>query len=374
MFFLAGVLNVHSIYYYSANYSGDKNRGWALEGSAVCTETYWAICQNCTASDFAGEASNRLAVTPDLDTTFVLRNDCEIIESQGIVNWVTWVFFSLFLAGISIYLRAREIRFDEDKLTASDFTICVKNPPNVTDPDEWRDFFAQFAEKQVTVVSIHLNNEEMLKKLVLRRQQKDILRRMLPKGTDMEDENAVRVAVDAHVRERDAEPKGCLGTVLDCIVFWPLQKLGVIPIAETLVEKVDNLTKEIQELQKDNYEVSKVYVTFETQEGQRAALTALSASKIDVVMNNADKAPPGAVFHGTVLRLVEPTEPDAVRWTDLSATKLYRTISSTITLGLTVGLIALAALLENLTRQELGPRYSGPLVSIFNAVIPLAGR
>ena len=227
---------------------------------------------------------------------------------------------------------------------------------------------------QVTVVSIHLNNEHMLNKLVQRRQRRDILRRMLPKGTDMEDESAVRLAVDTHIRERDDGEKGCLGMLLDCIVFWPLKKLGVVQEAETLLEKIHSLTKEIRELQKETYEVSKVYVTFETEEGQRAALAALSASKIDVIMNNMEKAPPGTVFHGRVLRIVEPTEPNAVRWTDLSATKLYRTVSFTVTLGITVALIALAAVLEDRTRQEMGPRWSGPLVSIFNAVIPLAGR
>lgn len=375
MFFIAGLINIPNIYYFSANYSGEKHRGWALEGSAVCTETYWAVCKNCDPKDFMGEASDRFAVTDDGETMLVLRNDCEIGVNQGIVNWITWLFFSLFLLAVSVYLRAREIRFDEDKMTASDYSVVVKNPPpDALDPDQWRDFFSQFAEKQVTLVAIHLNNEQMLKKLVQRRRHKDNLRRMLPKGTDMEDESVVRIAVDTHIRERDAEPKGCLGMFLDCTVFWPLQKLGLIKQAETCLEILYKLTEEIQELQKEHYEVSKVFVTFETEEGQRSALSALSARKLDIMTNNTENAPPTGVFQGKVLRIEEPTEPNAVRWTDLSATKKYRIITVVITLGVTVCLIAIAAVLEDHTRQKLGPRWSGPLVSLFNAVIPLFGR
>jgi hypothetical protein len=47
MFFIAGMMNISSIYYYaSGEYSGDESRGFAVEGSAICTQTYWAICEN----------------------------------------------------------------------------------------------------------------------------------------------------------------------------------------------------------------------------------------------------------------------------------------------------------------------------------------
>lgn len=371
MFLLAGIVNIPNIYYFaSASYNSDGGgqsspRGWALEGSAVCTNTYWAVCADCQAINFQGEAEHRFAVQANnTDIKLVLRNDCDIGAAlQGIVNWSTWVFFALFLTALSVYLRAREIRFDEDKLTASDYSIVVKNPPpDAMDPQEWRDYFTQFAEKQVTVISIHLNNEPMLNKLVERRKYKDLLRRLLPKGTDMEDESTVRIAVDTHVRVRDAEPKGCFGMFLECTVFWPLYKLGVLHKAETLVDKVYSLTGEIQELQKQRYEVSKVYATFETEEGQRAALTALTASKFDIMTNNTQSTSPSAVFHDRVLRVVEPTEPSAVRWTDLSATKMYRTLSTAATLCVTVGLCAVAGILEDITRRNRGARSSGVLV------------
>lgn len=372
MFFLAGLVNIPNIYYYAANYSGEKHRGWALEGSAVCTQTYWAVCEDCATDQVElDEVADRVAVAAD-GTVLVLRNDCEVGLEQGIVNWATWIFFFFFLTGISLYLQARETRFDQDKLTAGDYSVMVKNPPpDATDPDKWRDYFEQFAEKQVTLVTVHLNNEEMLKKLMERRKKRDLLRRMLKKGTNMDDENALRVAVDDHIRERDLEPKGCFGSFLECTVFWPLKMIGLIHAAETLLEKVNSLTEEIKEFQKRRYEVSKVFVTFETEEGQRAAMAALSVRRIDISMNNVEKAPPCAVFHDRVLRVVQPTEPSAVRFMDQSTTKLYRSVSVFLTFGVTIALISLAAFLEDITRQKWGPQYSGPLVSIFNGIIPL---
>lgn len=239
----------------------------------------------------------------------------------------------------------------------------IKNPsPDIYDPEEYRDFFSQFAEKQVTVVTIHLNNELMLQKLYLRRIYRDNLRRLLPKGTILDDEDAARAAVDVHVRERDAEPKGCLGCLVENTVIRALRLIGIFLPAETLVDNVFRLTEEIKELQKEHYEVSKVYVSFETEEGQRAALTALSASKMDIVMNNTHNVPPSAVFHGRVLNVSEPYEPNAVRWLDQSATRSYRTLARVATLIVTIGLIALAAFLEQLARKAYGPRASGVLV------------
>jgi hypothetical protein len=45
----------------------------------------------------------------------------------------------------------------------------VDNPPrDALDPDEWRDFFEQFTpdDDQVTAVTIALNNEEMVRRLI----------------------------------------------------------------------------------------------------------------------------------------------------------------------------------------------------------------
>jgi Cytosolic domain of 10TM putative phosphate transporter len=362
MFLIAGLINITNIYYFATEYSGESSRGWALTGSAVCTQTYWAVCEDCTPEHFPGDEGSRAGQSLN-GTIMALRNDCEVGIGQAAANWVTWVFFFLSLSAMSLYLHAREIRSDEDKVTARDYSVLVKNPPpDALDPDEWRDHFSQFAEKQVTVVSLHLNNEVLLKQLVRRRLNRDNLRRMLPKGTEMEDENELRIAVDIHVRERDAEPKGCVRMMLECLFFRPLRLFGMFVSAEMLLDRIDKLTEKIKKLQEGEYELSKVFITFETEEGQRAALTAHSASLVDIIRNNTDSAPPNAVFHGRVLRVVPPTEPNAVRWRDLSTSKIYRMTARVLTFMATLGLTALAVYLEDLTRRRLGPSLSGPLV------------
>ena len=362
MFLIAGFVNITNIYYFAVEYSGYKDRQWGLQGSAVCTATYWAICEDCTPDQFLGESGRRLGQLQN-GTFVALRNNCEIGMEQVMVNWATWVYFFLFLTAASLFLRAREVRSDEDEVTASDYSVLVKNPPpDALDPDEWRDYFSQFAEKQVTVVSLHLNNEELIHQLMLRRILRDNLRRMLPKGVDMDDENSLRLVVDAHIREREAEPKGCIGMILECLLFRPLRLVGMFEQAEVLLDRIDKITDKIKELQAKEYHLSKVFITFETEEGQRAALTALSASLIDINMNKTHNAPPSAVFRGRVLQVVAPTEPDAVRWRDLSTSKNYRVMARLATFMVTVGLISLAGYLEDLTRLRLGPRFSGPLV------------
>ncbi|CAB9497646.1 protease [Seminavis robusta] len=370
MFLVAALCNVPSIYHYAVNYSDDRGRRWGLEGSAECASTYWAYCEDCTRELFPGESASRLAEADD-GSLLAMRNDCDVTLMLGAVNWFTWVFFFLFLTGMSMYQTTREIRFDEDKLTAKDYSVAVKNPPpDALDPDEWRDFFAQFAEKQVTLVSLHLDNEEMLRTLLLRRIQRDQLRRMLPKGTDLDDEDALRMAVDVHIRERDAEPQGCVGCVLEFLLFKPLRMFGLLAKAESCLERIDTLTEKIKELQLQEYELSKVYVTFETEEGQRSALEALSASRVDIIMNNTHNIPPSAIFRDRVLRVIDPTEPNAVRWQDLSDSKLYRVLASFANFIVTIGLIAVAGYCADITRQELGPRMSAALVAIFNGGIP----
>lgn len=116
MFLIAGFISISNMRYYSAEYSEQgERRSWTLDGSAVCTDTYWAVCKNCTQEEFKGESLSRFAVAQD-GTVLVLRNNCEIGLDQGIVDWATWFFFLLFIWALSNYLQAREIRFDEDKV------------------------------------------------------------------------------------------------------------------------------------------------------------------------------------------------------------------------------------------------------------------
>ena len=72
------------------------------------------------------------------------------------------------------------------------------------------------------------------------------------------------------------------------------------------------MTEEIRVLQQKEYNASAIFVIFETQEGQRAALTALNASIMEIHTNRAKYIGSDALFHGRVLSVTEASEPNAV--------------------------------------------------------------
>jgi hypothetical protein len=271
----------------------------------------------------------------------------------------------------TLYLFSDQIFLFNIRITSSDYTVLVQDPPkDAFNPDEWRDFFSQFASKQVTAVTIALNNETLLRKLINRRRHRDNLRIMLPKRTDMDDEDALQVAVAELVRERDLEGKGIVGIILDCTILPILRIFDMFLPAEALLEKSLTLTEEIKDLLNEKYEVTKVFVTFEDEEGQRAALTALSVGKIDVYLNSKSKVPPSTLFRDRVLTVTETAEANAIRWLDLSASTFKMASMRVINVLVTCGIVAIAGLAIAGIRREVGAWLAGPVVSVLNTLIP----
>lgn len=209
----------------------------------------------------------------------------------------------------------------------------------------------------------------MLRKLIARREARTLLRLQLPKKTDMDDEDLVRTLVAQLVRDQEAEPKGCIGWIISCVT--PILNLfGMLLPPDKLVDKVFRLTEEIKELQKEVYNVVKVYVTFETEEAQRTALDSLSIGKFDAVMNNTANIPSNAIFHDRVLKVEEPCEPSAVRWMDLGAGTFRRLIFRGVNLGITVALITLAIVIVDSVRSSQGSTAAAILVTLLNSTVP----
>lgn len=224
---------------------------------------------------------------------------------------------------------------------------------------------------RVTAVTIALDNDEMLRKLVARRNHRNNLRLMLPKGIDMNDEDAVRLAVANFVLERDSEPRGCVWKLFDCTVLPIFRLFNMLLPAEILVDRVFLLTTQIQELQTEKYDVAKVFVTFETEEGQRAALSALSIGRLDIMMDNKSSIAPSAVFKDTILSIDEPAEPSAVRWLDLGASKIRKAFMKCFNLGVTILLVSFSGYLIAQIRKSVGSWAAAPFISIFNTLIPM---
>jgi hypothetical protein len=371
---IAGLINISSVDYFSSSkYNGDASLDdlpEPLKGTAICLNTEWVVCDDCTEKKW--EQDERRYGTADDGTILVLRNMCKGAELENSISNLATLFFLLITVGIfSYYLRLREIRFDEDKVTTTDYSIEIKNPPpDAVDPEEWRQFFDQFADTQVTVVTVALDNEDLVQRMVNRRVFQNQLRLKLPTGIDLEDKTAVHAAVGEIIRNEAEIEKGCFGRLLGCSLIPILNVFNMFLSVDKLADKIDILTDEIKDLQGQKFNVTEVYVTFESEEGQRTALAALTVGKLDVFLNRTSAVSQGNLFQGRILKVSEPEEPNAIRWMDLSSTTIRKFTMRTITFLCTCIILSFAGFIISTARKNVGPVLSGPLTSIFNAVTP----
>ena len=375
---IAGIISLPNILYYrSESYNGEggqSNLSFLLQGSAICTNREWVECvEGCDRNIWRfGSSRDRWAESAD-GTTFVQRTLCVGAEmAQGMWNFGALLFMALSVILISWYQRKKEVRFDEDKSTATDYSIKVCNPPpDAYDPDVWKDFFETFSEKQVTVVTVALNNEELLNALVMRRIFRNKLRQLLPPNVNLDDEAEVEREINAHVVKRESQERGCFEKMFWCLVV-PLLRLPpfhMFHYAETLVEKIDFWTNKVKELQERKYHVTNVFVTFETEEGQRSALAALKVGSIDLARQHSHKIGPHALFHGRILKIVVPAEPNAIRWREMTISTLRKHLQRLLTFAITIGLIIASGFVIHRARR-LNTLFFSICVSTFNFFIP----
>lgn len=376
---ICGLINIPAIMYYaSEDYNGEALATYdaILLGSAVCNNTQWVVCTDCTEGDWSRDLK-RIATGFNSDnenTTLVLRNLCGGATAEiGFTSFATIIFVMLSLGVFSYYLNAREVRFDEDKVTTTDYSVVVHNPPpDDIEPDKWREFFTQFATNgdQVTAVTVALDNHQMVRKLLTRRIFVNQLRAKLPVGLNLDDDSAVASAVIKFNEQKAMQEPNCISRLLDWIVIPLCNIFGMLLSPDKLVVRIKELTVAIKDLQKKEYKAVKVFVTFETEEGQRTALEALKVGLIDLHLNRTSAVRPECLFDGRVLNVQQPTEPNSVRWLDLSYGFINKTIRRGITLGVTVGMIAVAGYCIKLARDRYGPRIAGFLTTSFNSTIP----
>jgi hypothetical protein len=120
---LAGLINLpNMLFYASDDYSpdGKDDLSFSLKTSMICTTFKWVVCEDCTPNEWNDNEQEDCFGTVENDdgttTTLVKENACDGAQfEQGIANWVTLLFLVIGALLMSMYLRAREVRFDEDK-------------------------------------------------------------------------------------------------------------------------------------------------------------------------------------------------------------------------------------------------------------------
>lgn len=314
MTFLAGLLNIPNIQYFvSDEYSDGQTAidSALVRGSAVCTDSAWVPCIDCDVDDRDKFAKQRVLNVRHNDTQelrkFTLKNMCEgpTLE-QGFINYGT---LFLVVSGIflfSIYLKYMEVKYDEDEQTAQDYSIVVENPPeDATDPEEWRRFFYEnFEGAHVTAITIAVDNDLLVKSLVERREVLRKIEMMVEPGTSLDTLTLAGIAAKEERRRR------FFGRLMASL------SAGVPELFARLVV----LTSKVQGLSQQSYPASHVFITFETEAGQRRVLEALSLGSLAVSRNTKSAVKNEKhLFRGEhVLKITEPDEPNTIRWQDLS--------------------------------------------------------
>jgi len=235
---------------------------------------------------------------------FALKNNCEApTKAQGFSHWATLLLLVLGTYVIQLRQKKLVVKFDEDEMTAQDYSIAISNPPaDAFDPEEWRLFFeGNFEDCKVTVCTVNVDNDCFVNLLMTRR---NILRQLefkLPPGT-----------------LRDLET---LESEVEKVASLPLlsRKLNSVP---KLVKDLKDLNTKIADtLGNDKkYPASDVFVMFKTEGAQREVLSKLSVGTL-AAMNN-DKSAVPLLFRGEhVLEVSEPEEPSTIIWERLNATR-----------------------------------------------------
>jgi len=440
---LAGLLNLPLMVYFwkyaSSNKEGVEYMGIGkmIRASALCDATEWVVCDDC--ASYTDEfPSYRMSV--ENGVAYVRHNLCNFEDwfLPGLCSFMA----SLLVLGLSAFFffgkqRQAEIVFDEAIQTASDYSIKINNPPkDALDPDEWRIFFNQYVDEKynyynptqeiewdqndywesdkrsrgggVVLVTIAIDNADLLKTLILRRKKLEVLAKLLSHGTaQMKNMNVVEAAV--------VEASVALSTSMLKRSYRFLANLLYLPPNDpiTLWNDIMSLENDIRVLTQRQYHAVTVFVTFDSERSQRNALHALSTGKLNVWRNqlarrcesnlqkggrlkikesvqssnlwdfseavqeertiqlvtsaaSTDSCSRCLLFRGErVLRVKEANEPNDVRWIDLQASPRRRL---ELHLASALGMMMFVAL-SGMFIFRLAKNYPGHYAAIFVALV-----
>ncbi|GKY91514.1 hypothetical protein MPSEU_000123600 [Mayamaea pseudoterrestris] len=363
---LAGLMNITNIQYFaSLEYSNGQEEVSRnlIRGSTICTNVAWVICESCTVDLFPAD---RLAIGTNVATgqnvTLGRKNLCDAATmEQGFVNYATLLFIIIGIFFLNIYLKRMEVAFDEDEQTAQDYSIVVTNPPaDAKDPQEWKDYFGAAFGAHVTACTVAVDNDLLVRSLVERREVLRRIEMMVEPGTSLDKLTLTRLGAKEE-RER---------RLLNRIIAM------VSPGIPEFVARLVVLTARVQGLAQQNFPVTNVFITFETEADQRKVLSELSLGSLDVSRNNLNAlASRDYAFRGNqVLAVAEPDEPNTIRWQDLNETFMARLKQQFMTFLATIAAIAVIAVIIAIINGSESAAASAFAISISNAIFPMFAK
>lgn len=356
--FLSGLISVPLMKYYgSMSYDDGKNESNPIfQYSGMCSAHSWEACPTCSSDQWDDLDEGRYAETmlPNGNLLkFIKSNNCKIPFAVGIHGLIALLFTFLAIYYLTYYVPGKKIKeFDESEQTASDYTVCVTNPPgDATDINEWRDFFEQVGCGHVTCCTVALDNEELTHALIERRALLNSIEVLITNGKHFNKFN-----LDQAVKDSSK------------LTWWQSK---IYDPAETIFNRICALDEEIEKLSRAKYPATSVFVTFESEETQRRVMRTLLVSKYDSWKGNKAALPSELLFRSThLLAIVEPSEPLSIRWTDLDDTFLTKLkllfISYTVSFGFIIG----GGFLIIFAEKEYGTGTAALVITALNTITP----
>eukprot|EP00588_Corethron_pennatum_P001534 CAMPEP_0194283838 /NCGR_PEP_ID=MMETSP0169-20130528/26235_1 /TAXON_ID=218684 /ORGANISM="Corethron pennatum, Strain L29A3" /LENGTH=777 /DNA_ID=CAMNT_0039029523 /DNA_START=214 /DNA_END=2544 /DNA_ORIENTATION=+ len=355
--FVVGLINTYLIYSYASNDSQFvlTNVLLGLDGSAYCKNIRLVPIENLAPDDMKCDKVKNSTEK----RCFMFKNDCENPNfiSMGVVHYVSTLLLIIGMYVIFFHYQQKlEVKYDEETLTASDYSVEIKNPPkDAIDPEEWREFFMPFSEKFVNSCTIVINNEELVKALVARRILLKELKNLLPPGIDIESDSWKRNFLQ---QEPPAWKNFVQGAGFGKDISSLLKNLHCCEMSIRTHAEYERIE-----------EVNHVIITFETENGQRTALEALSCGKLEGYFRTKRRMSIPR-FNRQFLKIKEPPEPNDVRWHDLDETTFLRMKQQVISNSSSVMMVLVGCYVAQ-TIQD--PVYSSVFISVFNGGIAVFG-
>ena len=357
---IVGIIHIPNFMFFSGPDYSNNQPGVPslLRGSAICTETEWVVCETCLAKDFKGDS---WLYDPETNTTFARHNLCDgATLVAGMVNFsgLCYVLIAAFV--VNYYFKMVEQQMDEDEQTAQDYSIVIDNPPeDATDPQEWREYFKSAFDAHVTACTVAVDNDLLVRTLVERREKMRMLELMVEPGTSLDIVTLAGIAAGKE-RERNA--------------FQKLMAM-VVPGFPEIFARMAVLTAKVQGLAQQDYPVTNIFVTFETEGGQRKVLEKLTVGQAAIDTNRQSSVRDVKyLFRGfRVLSVHEPEEPDSIRWEDLNVTFYSRMKQQFFTGLCTVAALVVVVFLVNVV-NETNAIFTAYTIAIVNALFPTLAK
>ena len=261
VFIIGGLVLIPAFLLFASPQYGNNSRDPRLYASGACSP---GILVNATRGCDAG-----LSICPA-----VYRSDCEL-SRNAIVADITMSVVVVFLVLLAKVPENELLdQLDEAVQTLQDYSVVVNNPPrDANGPDEWFDFFSRFGT--VRLVTIAKDNAEVVEALVEKQ-------RLLQKLDDL------------------AKSTSFCGTSV-----------------AKIESKIRALDTTLDAAWKRNYDVLRIYVTFDLEEQQRLCLSELEVPNIYHFQRNVDVRQRTKFRNQHVLEVVESPEFDNIHWQNL---------------------------------------------------------